>query len=75
MDLFKEENLPDESAATLSTAQYDCAAAPMDISNLSAADAKCELLRVDGDVDYLRNWAIIKKMMADDEFREQVVQC
>ena len=74
MGLFKEENLPDlNNAAAVDCSQYDSADI-FNIDGISAEDAGKELLKTDASVDYMRNWGIIKKMMADDNFKDQVIK-
>eukprot|EP01047_Picozoa_sp_COSAG01_P053514 COSAG01_NODE_5745_length_4062_cov_1.625284_2_plen_473_part_00 len=76
MNLFKEEYLPKSKAGSIDTAQYD--AKKMDdysAQQIDCAEAAQELLRTDDQVDYLQNWAILRRMMVENPYKEAVLEC
>ena len=74
MDLFKAENLPalDESKGEdLDTSQYD--AADNNKPTLEPREAAELLLRTDDDVDYQKAWCVLRSMMQDEEYKQNVL--
>ena len=75
MDLFQAENLPvlDESKKgdKLDNSQYD--AAKDDKPRLEPEEAAELLLRTDDDVDFQAAWGVLRSMMKDDEYKNNVL--
>ena len=75
--LFATHNLPTlaEMRSELDTSQYDAAGdtAGAAVAELSAATAAAELHRKDDGVEFTRNFAILRRMMADDQYRDAVL--
>ena len=73
MDLFKEDNLPDLSGSKeLDTSQFDSGDV-INVDDVGIDEAARELMRIDGDVNYMRNWGILRKMIGNDEFKSSVI--
>ena len=75
MDLFQAKNLPvlDESKVgdNLDTSQYDAAE---DIKpRLDPKEAAGLLLRTDDDVDFQAAWSVLRNMMKDEEYKNNVL--
>ena len=78
MDLFDVEKLPKydntdaEEKEEYDTKQYDSYEAKKE--RITAEDAGVMLLRTDDDVDYQVPWGIIREMMADEDYKEEVLK-
>ena len=75
MNLFRAEHLPTSVASSMNTAQYD----KKKMDDFSADEIECtlaarELLRTDEEVDYLRNWAILRRMMEEEAYKDAVLE-
>jgi selenide,water dikinase len=75
MNLFKLEFLPSTCEGSLDTTQYDAKQMTGSVSvyHVDAPLAAAELLRTDDQVDYLMNWAILRRCMADNSYKESVL--
>jgi selenide,water dikinase len=73
MDLFDVNKLPklDEKKDEYETSQYDASIERP--PPLVAADAAKLLLRTDDDVDFHRAWDVLRDMMADDKYKNEVL--
>jgi selenide,water dikinase len=73
MDLFDVNKLPklDEKKDEYDTAQYDASIERP--PPLAADDAAKLLLRTDDDVDFHRAWDVLRDMMADDKYKNEVL--
>ena len=73
MDLFDVNKLPklDEKKDEYDTSQYD--ASIKRPPPLVADDAAKLLLRTDDEVDFHRAWDVLRDMMADDKYKEEVL--
>ncbi|KAK1744878.1 pyridine nucleotide-disulfide oxidoreductase family protein [Skeletonema marinoi] len=73
MDLFDVNKLPklDEKKDEYDTAQYDASIERP--PPLAADDAAKLLLRTDDDVDFYRAWDVLRDMMADDKYKNEVL--
>ena len=73
IDIFKVSNLPGPGDG-IDTTQFDDGLGMSDVSQLMPAEALQELKRTDDGVDFEKNWAILRRMMSDELFREKVLQ-
>lgn len=76
MDLFRVETLPDLSEVEGSgydTSQYD-QQTHSEICRLSAEEGARLLLRTDDDVDFQVAWKVLRDMMADESYADEVIQ-
>jgi len=77
VDLFRVENLPDLSQAgsegdsNASTAQYDEHA--RDSTRLDAEEGCKLILRRDDDVDFQQAWGVLREMMSDEDYKNEVL--
>ena len=74
MDIFKLENLPNltnEKEGELDTSEYDQYAQKSD--RLTAKEGAELILRTDDDVDFQQAWNVLREMMADDEYKKNVL--
>ena len=75
MQLFQSEYLPKEKEDSLNTAQYDAKKmTDVDADDVEASEAAGELMRTDDGVDYMRNWAILRRMMTDNTYKDAVLR-
>ena len=77
MDLFDVDKLPKydnteaEEKEEYDTKQYDLYEAKKE--RIAAEDAGALLLRTDDDVEYQVAWSILREMMADEVYKEEVL--
>ena len=78
MDLFDVDKLPKhdnteaEEKEEYDTKQYDSYDAKKE--RIAAKDAGALLLRTDDYVEYKVAWSILREMMADEEYKEEVLR-
>lgn len=77
MDRFNTKYLPDlsavESEGGVDKSQYDDAATNARPDPLTAEEAATLLLRTDDDVDFQRAWGVLRDMMSDEVYKEEVL--
>ena len=77
MDLFDVKKLPSNVKSDskeddkYDTSQYDAYEAAKE--RMDAEDAGKMLLRRDDEVDFQVSWGILKEMMTDEEYKEEVL--
>ncbi|KAL7537342.1 hypothetical protein ACHAXR_007752 [Thalassiosira sp. AJA248-18] len=78
MDLFDVKNLPtynngkeDSSNVEYDTSQYDTYEAKKE--RMKAEDAAKLLLRTDDDVEFQKAWSVLREMMADEKYKDEVL--
>ena len=73
MNLFKPDHLPDldpTAKKELDCAQYD--AHEIEGEDVDADAASQQILRKDDGATFKQNWQILKRMMRDNEYKEEV---